>query len=51
VAEWNLLSEGKQRVGSQVLIARVIGRDERGNALGETTTKFAVVLGGYRIVR
>jgi len=51
--EWNLLSEGRQRVGSQVLIARIIAKDpNRGDAvIAETTTKFAIVLGGYRIVR
>ncbi len=49
--EWNLLSEGRQRVGSQVLIARIIARDPISNAeLAETTTKFAVVLGGFHIV-
>ena len=50
---WNLLSEGMQRVGSQVLIARIIAKDPtQGDAvIGETTTKFAVVLGGYHIVR
>lgn len=49
--EWNILSEGRQRVGSQVLIARVIAKDPRSGAdLGETRVKFAVVLGGYRQV-
>lgn len=50
---WNLLSDGGQRVGSQVLIARIIARDPKnGNAeIGETTTKFAVVLGGYHIAQ
>ncbi|MFI5264669.1 MAG: hypothetical protein ACHQM6_09150, partial [Candidatus Kapaibacterium sp.] len=52
VEEWNLLSEGRQRVGSQVFIARVIAKDPQNDAvvLGEMTTKFAVVLGGYRLV-
>lgn len=50
VEEWNLLSEGRQRVGSQVFIARVIAKDAKdGTVLGEMTTKFAVVLGGYRL--
>jgi hypothetical protein len=49
--EWNLLSEGRQRVGSQVLIARIIAKDPNTNsAIAETTTKFAVVLGGFHIV-
>lgn len=53
VEEWNLLSEGRQRVGSQVFIARVIAKDVKDGTtvLGETTVKFAVVLGGYRQVR
>lgn len=53
VEEWNILSEGRQRVGSQVLIARVIAKDPKnGDAvLGETTVKFAVILGGYRQVK
>ncbi|MEI8135379.1 MAG: hypothetical protein WCH46_09985 [bacterium] len=52
VEEWNLLSEGRQRVGSQVFVARIIAKDPKDNSvLGETTTKFAVVLGGYRLVR
>ena len=53
VEEWNLLSEGRQRVGSQVFIARVIAKDAKNGTtvLGETTVKFAVVLGGYRQVR
>lgn len=53
VEEWNILSEGRQRVGSQVLIARVIAKDpENGDAvIGETTVKFAVILGGYRQVK
>jgi hypothetical protein len=52
VEEWNILSEGRQRVGSQVLIARVIAKDPKnGDAvIGETTVKFAVILGGYRQV-
>jgi hypothetical protein len=50
--EWNLLSEGRQRIGSQVLIARIVAKDPNTLAIiGETTTKFAVVLGGFRIVR
>lgn len=49
--EWNLLTEGRQRVGSQVLIARIIARDEHLAAIGETTTKFAVVLGGFHIIK
>jgi hypothetical protein len=50
--EWNILSEGRQRVGSQVLIARVIAKDPKNgdSVLGETKVKFAVVLGGYRQV-
>jgi hypothetical protein len=50
VEEWNLLSEGKQRVGSQVLIARIIAKDPNNGdvAIGETTLKFAVIIGGYR---
>ncbi len=53
VEEWNLLSEGRQRVGSQVFLARVIAKDPKDGVtvLGEMTTKFAVVLGGYRLVR
>jgi hypothetical protein len=52
VEEWNLLSEGRQRVGSQVFVARIIAKNAKDNSvLGETTTKFAVVLGGYRLVR
>jgi len=53
VEEWNILSEGRQRVGSQVLIARVIAKDPKnGDAvIGETTVKFAVILGGYRQVK
>ncbi len=53
VEEWNLLSEGKQRVGSQVFIARVIAKDPKNgtSVIGEMTTKFAVVLGGYRLSR
>ncbi|MEP7234234.1 MAG: hypothetical protein ABI778_02950, partial [Ignavibacteriota bacterium] len=53
VEEWNLLSEGRQRVGSQVFIARVIAKDAKDGTtvLGEMTTKFAVILGGYRLVR
>lgn len=51
VEEWNLLSSGNQRVGSQVFIARIIAKDPADNhEIGETTTKFAVVVGGYRIV-
>jgi hypothetical protein len=49
--EWNLLSEGRQRIGSQVLTARVIAKDEKGTVTGEVIKKFAVVVGGYRIVR
>lgn len=49
--EWNLLSEGRQRIGSQVLIARIIAKDHTGAVIDETTKKFAVVIGGYRIVR
>lgn len=50
--EWNLLSEGRQRIGSQVLIARILGRTNDGALTGaEVTKKFAVVVGGYRIVR
>jgi len=46
VEEWNLLTSGKQRVGSQVLFARVVSKDPISNAvIGETTTKFAVVVG------
>jgi len=52
VETWNLLSEGLQRVASQVFVARVIAKDPRDGTtvLGEMTTKFAVVLGGYRLV-
>jgi hypothetical protein len=51
VEEWNLLSEGNQRVGSQVFVARVIALDPKtGSSIAETTTKFAVVLGGFHIV-
>jgi hypothetical protein len=49
--EWNLLSEGRQRIGSQVLTARVIAKDQNGAVTGEVIKKFAVVVGGYRIVR
>jgi hypothetical protein len=49
--EWNLLSEGRQRIGSQVLTARVIAKDAKGSVTGEVIKKFAVVVGGYRIVR
>lgn len=49
--EWNLLSEGRQRIGSQVLTARVIAKDQGGSVTGEVLKKFAVVVGGYRIVR
>jgi hypothetical protein len=49
--EWNLLSEGRQRIGSQVLTARVIAKDASGSVTGEVIKKFAVVVGGYRIVR
>ncbi|MDP4199024.1 MAG: hypothetical protein Q8922_13230 [Bacteroidota bacterium] len=47
VEEWNLLTSGRQRIGSQVLIARVIAKDPNNNdaVIGETTTKFAVVVG------
>ncbi len=49
VAEWNMLSEGRQRIGSQVLFARVLAKDPNTDAVvGETTVKFAVVIGGYR---
>ncbi|HYM21162.1 MAG TPA: hypothetical protein VEW28_09190 [Candidatus Kapabacteria bacterium] len=51
VEEWNLLTSGRQRVGSQVLVARIIAKDPTNDAiLGETTKKFAVILGGYRQV-
>lgn len=51
VEEWNLLTSGRQRVGSQVLVARIIAKDINSDAvLGETTKKFAVILGGYRQV-
>jgi hypothetical protein len=51
VEEWNLLTSGRQRVGSQVLVARIIAKDPKSGAvLGETTKKFAVILGGYRQV-
>jgi hypothetical protein len=50
VETWNLLSEGLQRVGSQVFVARIIAQDKSGANIAETTTKFAVVLGGYRLV-
>lgn len=49
--EWNLLSEGRQRIGSQVLTARIIAKDAGGAVTGEVIKKFAVVVGGYRIVR
>lgn len=49
--EWNLLTSGKQRVGSQVLIARIIGKRADGSVTGETTRKFAIVVGGTRTVR
>ena len=43
---WNLLTSGKQRVGSQVLFARVVAKDPiTGAETGEVTTKFAVVVG------
>ncbi len=46
VEEWNLLTSGKQRVGSQVLIAHIISKDPITNAtIGETTKKFAIVVG------
>ncbi len=46
VETWNLLTAGKQRVGSQVLFAHIIARDPITNAeTGETTTKFAIVVG------
>jgi hypothetical protein len=47
VETWNLLTSGKQRVGSQVLVARVIARDPNNHdaEIGETTTKFAVIVG------
>ena len=47
VEEWNLLTSGRQRVGSQVLFARVIAKDPLNGdrVVGETTTKFAVVAG------
>ncbi len=45
VEEWNLLTSGKQRVGSQVLFARVIAKDPSTNAeIAETVTKFAVIV-------
>jgi hypothetical protein len=46
VETWNLLTSGLQRVGSQVLFARVVAKDPNSNAeIGEVTTKFAVVVG------
>ncbi len=43
---WNLLTSGGQRVGSQVLFARVVAKDPNSGAeTGEVTTKFAVVVG------
>jgi|GEM_PF-1943218 len=46
VETWNLLTSGKQRVGSQVLFARVVAKDPNSGAeTGEITTKFAVVVG------
>ncbi|HET6400809.1 MAG TPA: hypothetical protein VFH95_05350 [Candidatus Kapabacteria bacterium] len=46
VETWNLLTSGKQRVGSQVLFARVVAKDPvTGAETGEITTKFAVVVG------
>jgi hypothetical protein len=47
VQEWNLLTAGRQRVGSQVLIARIIAKDPLKNdaVIGEATTKFAIVAG------
>ncbi len=46
VETWNLLTSGGQRVGSQVLFARVIAKDPvTGAETGEITTKFAVVVG------
>jgi len=47
VQEWNLLTSGKQRVGSQVLIARIVAKDpNKGDAeVAETTKKFAIVVG------
>ena len=42
---WNLLTSGGQRVGSQVLFARIIAKDPNSGAqTGEVTTKFAVVV-------
>jgi hypothetical protein len=49
--EWNLLSEGRQRIGSQVLTARIQAKNQAGAVIGEVIKKFAVVIGGYRIVR
>ncbi len=46
VETWNLLTSGQQRVGSQVLFARVVAKDPNsGSEIGEVTTKFAVVVG------
>ncbi len=47
VETWNLLTSGQQRVGSQVLFARVIAKDPNNNdaEIGEITTKFAVIVG------
>ncbi len=46
VETWNLLTSGQQRVGSQVLFARVVAKDPiSGAEIGEVTTKFAVVVG------
>ncbi len=46
VQTWNLLTSGQQRVGSQVLFARVIAKDPYSGAeVGEITTKFAVIVG------
>ncbi len=46
VETWNLLTSGEQRVGSQVLFARVIAKDPYSGAeVGEITTKFAVIVG------
>lgn len=50
VEEWNLLTSGRQRVGSQVLIARIIAKDPLNgdHIIGEATTKFAVVAGASK---
>jgi hypothetical protein len=47
VETWNLLTSGQQRVGSQVLFARVVAKDPNNNdaEIGEITTKFAIIVG------